>query len=48
MTSDMDDPTAAMALHQLSIFLSRFYGKKVIILLDEYGLGDNRKLVKIW
>ncbi|MDY4969803.1 MAG: AAA family ATPase [Lachnospiraceae bacterium] len=36
VTSDMDDPTATMALHQLSMFLSRFYGKKVIILLDEY------------
>lgn len=32
----MDDVTAAMALHQLSIYLSRYYGKKVIILLDEY------------
>ena len=36
VAADMDDVTAAMALHQLSIYLSRYYGKKVIILLDEY------------
>lgn len=33
---DMDDVTATLALHQLSLYLSRYYGKKVIILLDEY------------
>ena len=33
---EMDDMTATMALHQLSIYLSRYYNKKVIILLDEY------------
>ena len=33
---DMDETTATMAIHQLSLYLSRFYGKKVIILLDEY------------
>ncbi len=32
----MDDVTATLALHQLSGYLSRYYGKKVIILLDEY------------
>lgn len=32
----MGDVTATMALHQLSGFLCRYYGKKVIILLDEY------------
>ena len=32
----MDETTATMALHQLSKFLSRYYNKKVIILLDEY------------
>lgn len=32
---DMDDVTATLALHQLSLYLSRYYGKKVIILLDE-------------
>ena len=25
-----------MAIHQLSLFLSKYYGKNVIILLDEY------------
>jgi hypothetical protein len=33
---DMSDSDATSALHQLSNFLYRYYGKKVIILLDEY------------
>lgn len=33
---DMDDVTATLAIHQMSNYLSRYYGKKVIILLDEY------------
>ena len=33
---DMDDAVATLALYQLSGFLARYYGKKVIILLDEY------------
>ena len=33
---EMDDVHAFMALHQMSLYLSRYYGKKVIILLDEY------------
>jgi hypothetical protein len=32
----MEDTTATWALHKMSDFLSRYYGKKVIILLDEY------------
>ncbi len=32
----MDDVDAAVALHNLSKYLYRYYGKKVIILLDEY------------
>ena len=36
VTSDMEDTTATWALHKISDFLSRYYGKKVIILLDEY------------
>ncbi len=36
MASDMSIADAPMALHQLSDFLYRYYGKKVIILLDEY------------
>lgn len=33
---DMNDSDATMALYQLSNFLYQYYGKKVIILLDEY------------
>lgn len=36
MTSDMSEEDAPFALHQLSDFLSRYYKKRVIILLDEY------------
>lgn len=36
MKTDMSDSMAAMSLHRLSICLNRYYGKKVIILLDEY------------
>lgn len=32
----MNDSDATLALHQMTCFLSRYYGKKVIILLDEY------------
>ncbi len=35
-TIDMDDVDATLALHQPSLYLSRYHGKKVIILLDEY------------
>lgn len=33
---EMDDSVATMAIYQLSDLLHRYYGKKVIILLDEY------------
>ena len=33
---DMPEETASFCLYQLSDFLYRYYGKKVIILLDEY------------
>ena len=36
VTVDMDDSTAAFSLKALSFYLYRYYGKKVIILLDEY------------
>ena len=36
ISMDMRDSVATSALHQLSNFLYRYYGKKVIILLDEY------------
>ncbi len=34
--TDMSEATATTALHKLSYFLNLYYGKKVIILLDEY------------
>ena len=36
LSLDMKESVATSALHQLSNYLYRFYGKKVIILLDEY------------
>lgn len=36
VSSEMSEGDAALALHQMSDFLCRYYGKKVIILLDEY------------
>ncbi|MDE7210594.1 MAG: ATP-binding protein [Lachnospiraceae bacterium] len=36
VSRDMDGDIAAMSLHMLSKLLMRYYGKKVIILLDEY------------
>ena len=36
VSEDMDDSDASLALYQLSDYLHRYYGKKVIILLDEY------------
>ena len=36
ISADMSDSDATSALYQLSDFLCRYYGKKVIILLDEY------------
>lgn len=36
VTVDMSDNTAAVSLRALSDFLSRYYGKKTIIFLDEY------------
>lgn len=36
ISTDMRDSDATLAIYQLSDFLYRYYGKKVIILLDEY------------
>lgn len=36
VSGNMTETTASMAIHVLCIYLSRYYGKKVIILLDEY------------
>lgn len=36
VSMEMDDVSAAMAIHELCLYLSRYYGRQVIILLDEY------------
>ena len=36
ISETMNEEAATMALHYLALFLYRYYGKKVIILLDEY------------
>lgn len=36
ISSDMPEVVATISLHKLADFLYRYYGKKVIILLDEY------------
>ena len=36
VTTEMPEVVAAFAIHKLAELLSRYYGKKVIILLDEY------------
>ena len=36
VSEEMDDSDASLSLYQLSDYLYRYYGKKVIILLDEY------------
>ncbi len=36
VSADMNKVNAAMALHNLCDYLHRYYGKKVIVLLDEY------------
>lgn len=36
ITADMEDYEASLSIKMLSDFLCRFYGKRVIILLDEY------------
>ena len=36
INSEMDDADASMSIHFLAKFLYRYYGKKVIVILDEY------------
>ena len=36
VSADMEEYEASLAIHRLSDYLYRYYGKKVIILLDEY------------
>ena len=46
MRTEMNEIDAPMALYQLSDFLCRYYGKKVIILLDEYDTPMQESYVK--
>ena len=46
ISPDMDDSVATLALYQLSDFLHRYYGKKVILLLDEYDTPMQEAYVK--
>lgn len=46
MSFDMKESIATSALHKLSDFLYRYYGKKVIILLDEYDTPMQEAYVK--
>lgn len=62
VTPKMDDVTAQSSLQDLSQYLSQHYGKKVLLLLDEFdtpmqevftaldefGMDQQRKLVKQW
>ncbi|MBO5303733.1 MAG: AAA family ATPase [Lachnospiraceae bacterium] len=46
ITMDMKETDATSALHNLSKFLCRYYGQKVIILLDEYDTPMQEAYVK--
>ena len=43
---DMDDTTATLSIHRMSNYLCRYYGRKVIILLDEYDTPMQEAYVK--
>lgn len=46
ISKDMDDCDATLALYQLSDYLYRYHGKKVIILLDEYDTPMQEAFVR--
>ena len=46
VSEDMDDSDASLSLYQLADFLGRYYGKKVIILLDEYDTPMQEAYIK--
>ena len=46
LTEPLSETAAAASLHQLCDYLSRYYGKKVIILLDEYDTPMQEAYVK--
>lgn len=46
VSENMDDSDASLSLYQLADFLGRYYGKKVIILLDEYDTPMQEAYIK--
>lgn len=38
VNKNMSDETAEMALNNFCIYLDKYYGKKVIVILDEYDI----------
>lgn len=49
VSASMDDSDASLALYQLSDYLYRYYGKRVIILLDEYDTPMQEAYVQgVW
>lgn len=46
ISTEMSETDASISLHKMSDFLSRYYGKKVIILLDEYDTPMQEAYVK--
>ena len=42
---NMPEVIATMAIHKLAEYLYRYYGRKVIILLDEYDTPMHRRLL---
>lgn len=47
INEQVNDADATFSLHQLSKFLYQYYGKKVIILLDEYDTPMQAALEQI-
>lgn len=45
ISMNMPEVTATMAVHRMSSFLARYYGKNVIILLDEYDTSMQEAFV---
>lgn len=44
----MSDALMASSLNVLCEYMYRYYGKKVIILFDEFGMADKKDEVKQW
>ena len=48
ISTEMSDALMASSLNVLCEYMYRYYGKKVIILLDEFGMADKKDEVKQW